>query len=62
MNVQKFGLTERAVNEIIEEIKGVLQKSGLYFRIFGRVKSGPSIEEKIKRKGYRIDGKHMQER
>lgn len=61
MNVQKFGLTERAVNEIIEEIKGVLQKSGLYFRIFGRVKSGPSIEEKIKRKGYRIDGKHMQD-
>ena len=52
MNVQKFGLTERAVNEIIEEIKGVLQKSGLYFRIFGRVKSGPSIEEKIKRNGY----------
>lgn len=52
-------LPNRPVNDIINGIEMYLQKAGLYFRIFGRIKTGSSIDEKIKRKGYTRDGKHM---
>ena len=54
-------LPNRPVNDIINGIEMYLQKAGLYFRIFGRIKTGSSIDEKIKRKGYTRDGKHMQD-
>ena len=43
-------LPNRPVNDIINGIEMYLQKAGLYFRIFGRIKTGSSIDEKIKRR------------
>lgn len=61
MDIGMHDLPNRPVNDIINGIEMYLQKAGLYFRIFGRIKTGSSIDEKIKRKGYTRDGKHMQD-
>ena len=45
-------LPSRPMNDLISGLEMYLQKAGLYFRIFGRIKSSASIAEKIKRKGY----------
>ncbi|WP_147611002.1 GTP pyrophosphokinase [Gemmiger formicilis] len=54
-------LPSRPMNDLISGLEMYLQKAGLYFRIFGRIKSSASIAEKIKRKGYCKSGGHMQD-
>lgn len=52
MDIDMLELPNRPMNDLISGIEMYLQKAGLYFRIFGRIKSPASIAEKIKRKGY----------
>lgn len=55
---------ERTIkNNIVERIKPVLDKVGMYYRIFARVKSKESIKRKLSIKGeeYRRTGKKMQD-
>lgn len=61
MDVGMLDLPSRPMNDLISGIEMYLQKAGLYFRIFGRIKSPTSIAEKIKRKGYCKAGNHMQD-
>lgn len=50
-------------NNIVERIKPILDKAGMYYRIFARVKSKGSIKRKLSIKGeeYRRNGKKMQD-
>jgi len=61
MDIDMLELPNRPMNDLISGIEMYLQKAGLYFRIFGRIKSPASIAEKIKRKGYCKTGGHMQD-
>lgn len=50
-------------NNIVDRIKPILEKVGMYYRIFARVKSKESIKRKLSIKGeeYRRRGKKMQD-
>ncbi|PKW30047.1 RelA/SpoT domain-containing protein [Flavobacterium lindanitolerans] len=58
-----FKIIER---EILEKIKDELDKIGMFYRLFGRIKDDKSIKEKISRKfeegqEYKIEGKKIQD-
>lgn len=51
MNIESR-ISSTIVDNLEAKIESVLNRCGIYYRIFGRLKDSRSIEEKIKRKGY----------
>lgn len=54
-------ISKRLPEELQIEITNYLKKAGIYYRIFSRTKSQPSIREKMERKNYSAGGKLMQD-
>lgn len=52
---------EQILREITEKIEKILNSAGLFYRIFSRVKTSQSLNEKIEKKDYRISGKKIQD-
>lgn len=51
----------RIANDLVKEIDSLLSKAGLFYRIFGRVKTQDSIINKIEKKSYSENDKKLQD-
>ncbi|HEC43393.1 MAG TPA: GTP pyrophosphokinase [Bacteroides sp.] len=48
-------------SDLVSDIKGKLDRAGIFYRLFNRIKDLHSVEEKIKKKGHYSEDKKMQD-